>query len=90
MHAVGAMMQGAEQREQILHMLAAIQPLDFNRLETQTGRAAANLGDERIEMAAGADEYGNTLSRIFAPRLENEIEHTARFILSAGRFVALD
>jgi hypothetical protein len=37
MHAVGAMMQGAEQGEQILHMLAAIQAFDIDRLEAQSG-----------------------------------------------------
>jgi hypothetical protein len=66
MHAVGAVMQGVEQGQQILHMLAAIQPFDVHRLEAQVRGAAADFGDQRIEVAAGADEHGDALVRRLA------------------------
>lgn len=62
MHAVGAVMQGAEQGEQILHMLAAIQAFDIDRLEAQPG-ALADFGNQRIKVAARPDQHGNTASR---------------------------
>lgn len=57
MHPVGTVMQGAEQGQQVLNMLAAIQSFDIDRLKAQVRGAAADFGDQRIEMATGADQH---------------------------------
>ena len=90
MHAVGAMVQRVEQRQQILDMLAPIQPLDFHRLKAQLGRAAADFADQRIEMAAGAHENGDAFGRVIAASRQNQIEDAARFVLGRAVFGALD
>ena len=53
MHAVGAVMQGAEQGQQVLHMLAVGQALDIDGLEAQPGHIAADGGGKRVEVPVG-------------------------------------
>ena len=79
MHAVGAVVQGAEQGQQVLHMLAVVQPFDIDCLKTQIRRAAANFVDQRIEVAAGANEDGDAFVRCLAAGLLNDGEHAASF-----------
>jgi len=74
MHAVGAVMQGAEQGQQVLHVLAPIQPFDIDRLEAQLRRTAADFGDQCVEMRAGANQHGDAFVRRIGTGLADDVE----------------
>ena len=58
-NAVAAMMKGACEGQQVLHHLPLGEGFDFHGLIAQFGRAALQLGDQRVEITAGANEDGD-------------------------------
>ena len=55
----------------------------FHRLVAQLRRAALQLGDQRIEMAAGADEDGDAAGRMRGAFAAQDVDDLARFIDTA-------
>ena len=78
MDAVGPMVQGMKQGEQILHMLPTIQAFNFDRLKCQRRCTAADFCNQSVEMATRPDQNGDAFSRIIPPGLLNQLKNTTR------------
>ena len=83
MQAVAAMMQGARQRDQVLHRLAFGQRLDFDRAVAPARRMAADRRRQRDEVAARAHQHGDLSCRIGAPLGLDHGHHAFGFELLA-------
>ncbi|OIQ81377.1 hypothetical protein GALL_368610 [mine drainage metagenome] len=80
-HAVGTMMQGMRQRQQILHDLAPGQRLDFHRLETQVAVLAmlADFRRQGFQVAARAHQHGDPARRILCAFAPDDLDDALRF-----------
>jgi len=67
------------QREHVLHRLQAGQGFGFDGLEAQLGRAAADGGDQRSEMAARPHQHGDAVAGALGAGLADDGEHLLRF-----------
>ena len=77
-------------KRQVLHVLAAIQAFDIDRLKAKIRRTTANFGDQRIEMATGADQHRDFLIRRGGARLTDDLQYATAFLHRAIAAFALD
>ena len=89
MHAVGAVMQCAGQRDQVLHRLPPGQRLDFDGGEAPAGSMPADRGDQRGQVIPRAHQHGDGARRIFAPLGFDHSDDPLRFGTRGGRTVSL-
>ena len=61
-------------------MAAPVQPFDVDRLEAQIRRAAADFGDERVEVGARPDEARRCVLRCLAAGLLDDGQYAAGFL----------
>ena len=73
-------MQGARESQQVLDDLTLFEPFDFDGLIAQLRRAALQLGDQRIKMAASADEDGDTAGRMGGALIAEDGDDLAGFV----------
>jgi hypothetical protein len=86
--AVAAMVQGARQRDQVLHRLAFGQRLDLDRAAAPACRMAADRRRQRRKVAARAHQHGDLPRRIGAPLGLDQRHHARGFEPPGGLGIA--
>ncbi len=89
MHAVGQVVQGVGEGEQVLDGLALGQRFDFDGLKGQRLWPRAQGLHQGLEVGAGAHQHGDAAGRVVGAGLLDEGQHLLRFALgTAGGLVA--